>query len=501
MKSHNINYNKITTEEEEEEFSPELDIKIDNFDFFNQEIFDEINDAREFPDKYAEKLELILKNLKTKDEKFLFLESVPFIYNDLYNSLNDAIKFLKSQKKLPSLTFLNSIADACDNLVDELVSNINNKNTNLTFEKRINNYGQSLGENYEIITWDMPDPEFLVINLILSDEDKSKLTRKVIFNPNLKYIGLSTGVFPPSKICSIINFCEEFYNEENPNPNPNIDQNKIKEKKNIYNSKTVPSKISKINPKEKGQIKLAKNSQIQNNDKNKPLRNKNDNRIINNNINNNNLRNPPKKNILKSIFDYDLDNFDEEEFFEKEFDTNYGKYEKEKNSHKKLFKTSATNENGQQTTITTTIVENVDKNGIKRGYYVEKEDNVNAETKNYINKKENERDKNERIEKEKRDMKILKDMERKEKERIEKQKYDKNRIKEIPIKLKGKKEFDENEYFDDEQYDDPNAELPEGAVGMHVKHKTITDSNGEPSISVTKTITYPDGSIQQFVNP
>ena len=93
-------------------------------------------------------------------------------------------------------------------------------------------------------------------------------------------------------------------------------------------------------------------------------------------------------------------------------------------------------------------------------------------------------------------------MEKKEKERIEKQKYDRNRIKEIPIKLKGKKEFDENEYFDDEQYDvDPNAELPEGAVGMHVKHKTITDSNGEPSISVTKTITYPDGSQQIFVNP
>ena len=99
-------------------------------------------------------------------------------------------------------------------------------------------------------------------------------------------------------------------------------------------------------------------------------------------------------------------------------------------------------------------------------------------------------------------MKILKDMEKKEKERIEKQKYDRNRIKEIPIKLKGKKDFDENEYFDDEQYDvDPNVELPEGAVGMHVQSKTITDSNGEPSIAITKIITYPDGSIQQFVNP
>ena len=429
MKSQNINNNKILTEDKEEEFCTELDINIDNFNFFNQEILDEINEAREFPDKYAEKLELILKNLKTEDETFLFLESVPFIYNDLYNSLNDAINFLKTQKKLPCLQFLNSIADACDNLVDEYVRNINYKNNNLTFEKRINNYGQSYGENYEIIVWDMPDPEFLVINLILSDEDKSKFSRKVIFNPNLKYIGLSTGVFPPNKICSIINFCEEFYNEENP-----IDvQNKIKDKKNIYNSKTISSKISKINPKEMVQIKLAKNSQIKNNNKNIPLRNQNNKKNINNNIDNSNLRNPPKKNMIKSIFDYDLENFDEEEFFEKEFDTNYGKYEKEKNSHKKLFKTTATNENGQQATITTTIIENVDKNGIKRGYFVEKEDKVNVETKNYINNKENEKERNERIEKEKRDMKILKDMERKEKERIEKDKYNKKRIKEIPI--------------------------------------------------------------------
>ena len=501
MKSHNINYNKIITEEEEEEFYPELDIKINDFDFFNQEILDEINDAREFPDKYAEKLELILNNLKTKDEKFLFLESVPFIYNDLYNSLNDAIKFLKSQKKLPSLMFLDSMADACDKLVDEYVTNINYKNNNLTFEKRINNYGQSSGENYEIITWDMPDPEFLVINLILSDEDKSKFTRKVIFNPNLKYIGLSSGVFPTNKICSIINFCEDFYDEQN----PNVEQNKKKEKKNTYISKIISSKISKINPKEKGKIKLAKNSKIENNDKNIPLRNKNNSKNINNNNKNINLRNPPKKNITRSIFDYDLENFDEEEFFEKEFDTNYGKYEKEKNSHKKLLRTTSTNENGQQTTIITTIVENVDKNGIKRGYFLEKEENVNFEAKNYINNKENEKEREERIEKEKRDMKILKEMERKEKEKIEKEKYNyynKKRIKEIPIKLRGKKEFDENEYFDDEQFDiDPNADLPEGAVRMHVQQKTITDSNGEPTLEVTKTITYPDGHIQQFVNP
>jgi hypothetical protein len=510
-------------EEEEEKYIPEIDIEIDDFDQFDEQIFNEINQAREFPDQYVLKLEDILNSIKSKETNYLFLENAAFLYDDLLGSLEDSIKFLKSQKKLPGFKRHWSITDSCERLLYEYVYDQNYKNNNNTFEKRIKEYGQPYGENYEIINYDMFDPEFIVINLILGDGDRNKFERKVIFNPNLQYIGISSGILPPNKVCTIINCCEEFFGiNENV---PKEIQNKYKSKKNNYNSKTIKSKKSnnylrevpdfnwKNQKTKKNEVKKYKAVKKVKKDKKKEDFRKYDEIKTNSNIlrgkkqniaNNVIIKDQPDSQTINdafNAFDYDLGNFDEEEFFEKEFDTNYGKYEKEKNSHKKLFKTSATNENGQQTTITTTIVENVDKNGIKRGYYVEKEDNVNVETKNYINKKENERDKNERIEKEKRDMKILKDMERKEKERIEKQKYDKNRIKEIPIKLKGKKEFDENEYFDDEQYDDPNAELPEGAVGMHVKHKTITDSNGEPSISVTKTITYPDGSIQQFVNP
>ena len=83
-------------------------------------------------------------------------------------------------------------------------------------------------------------PEFLVVNLILSDGDKSKFERKALFNPNWKYVGINSGMIEPNKVCTIINFLEDFYfiNEMIPFEI----QNKFKDKKTIYNSKIIPNK-------------------------------------------------------------------------------------------------------------------------------------------------------------------------------------------------------------------------------------------------------------------
>ena len=100
-------------------------------------------------------------------------------------------------------------------------------------------------------------------------------------------------------------------------------------------------------------------------------------------------------------------------------------------------------------------------------------------------------------------MKILKDIEKKEKERIQKE-NNKKKIKEIPIKLKGKKiENDERENQGEDYtytYIEDNHNLPDGAIEMQVQQKTITDSNGEPALEITKTITYEDGSVQKIVD-
>jgi len=44
-----------------------------------------------------------------------------------------------------------------------------------------------------------------------------------------------------------------------------------------------------------------------------------------------------------------------------------------------------------------------------------------------------------------------------------------------------------------------DMELPENAVSMQVKQKTITDSNGELVLIIRKTITYEDGSVKTLI--
>ena len=501
-------------EEEEEKYIPEIDIEIDDFYQFDEEIFNEINLAREFPEQYVLKLEDILNSIKSKETNYLFLENAAFLYDDLLGSLEDSIKFLKSQKKLPGFKRHDSITDSCERLLYEYVYDQNYKNNNNTFEKRIKEYGHPYGENYEIINYDMFDPEFIVINLILGDGDRSKFERKLIFNPNLQYIGICSGILPPNKVCTIISFCEEFFGI-----NENIPEevkNKYKSKKNNYNSKTIKSKksnnylrevpdfkwqnlkqkkketkkhktVKKEKKKEKKIEDFRKYDEIKTN--NNILRGKKQN-IANNVI----IKDQPDSQTLNNAFnafDYDLENFDEEEFFEKEFDTNYGKIEKEKNSSKKMIITTTTTENGIQKIFHTTIVENVDKNGLKKGYYIEEEEKNG--NKYIIDDKT--------LEKEKKDMKILKEMERKEKERIASEKYKKG-IKQIPIKINGKKsEIGEAEYLNeiDNTEKDENENLPEGAVKVEVQKKNITDSNGEPVVEITKTIIYEDGSVQKII--
>lgn len=481
--SQNINNNEALSEEE---YYPE--IEINDFDKFDLEILEEINFARESPSEYALKLEDILKSIKDEKTTYLFLENASFIYTDLIGSLTESINFLKKQKKLPSLSFHPSLLDSCENLLYEYLYNPNYKNTNSTFENRLKSCGQPFGENYEIMCYDMFDPEFIVINLILSDGDKKKFERNVIFNPKIKYIGIISGFLNPTKICTIINCSEELlYIDE---PVTQEIEKEFKTRKALYNSKDIPTKRAKYFSNQK--LDINQKQKVKSNEKN--IKQKNTNILRNNNNTkniSNNLRNPPNRIKSQNNIDSDLDYFGELDFYEKEFDTNYGKYEKDKNSYKKMFKTVSTTENGVQRTIITRIVENVDSNGIKKGYYIEEEEKNGDQ---YIKGRDSGK-----IEIGKKDMKINKYMEKRGNERISNEKYQK-RIKEIPIKIKGKiGDINEREYFD-EGSNEINYELPDGAIDLKEEKKTITDSNGEPAVEITKTITYEDGSVQRFVD-
>ena len=451
----------------------------ENFKSFNQEILNEINYAREKPEEYIIKLEDIKNSLPTKNEKFLYIDDIPYIYQNLYSSLENAISFLKTQKKLQKLVYLPQISNACEELKKELISNgkskdnKNNANENIKFKERINKYGKTFGENYEIIGYNLLDPEFIILNLILSDDDLSKLGRKIIFNPNIKYIGMNAnfGDKDNNNNFFIIIFSEDFC-ENSKNDETLI--NKYKNKNRNYISKTIFYKTRNTYIDKEDQIKLDnKINNLINSVKKYKIKNKipkQKNKYKNRNKKNYEQNHKIKNDIYFNYYTHRKNlylDYDEDELFETEFEKKWGKIEKDKNFQKKIFTTSTTTENGLNTTIISEIFENV-QNGVKKGYFTEQ-----RKMKNYDKSW-----RNENAEKEKRDMTILKDMERREKERM--YKINKN----------------ENKRNIERSEDD---ELPEGVVDIQVNKKNIVDSEGNPAVEIIKTITYEDGSVQNII--
>ena len=309
---------------------PTLNNNKDYFKSFNQEVLNEINYAREKPEEYILKLEDIKNNLSSKDEKYLYIDNIPYIYKNLFASLENAISYLKTQKKLPKLICLPQISSVCQDLKAELVSkdNIIEKDENNKFKECMNKYGNSFGENYEIIGYNLLDPEFIVLNLILGDGDYSKLGRKIIFNPNLKYIGIDAYFLDENHNFHILVFSEDFIEKTK-----SIEalKNKYKNKNPTYISKVIfyecrtnyieKEDDNKINNIINSAKKSRKKYKSGNKYKSSKLRHKNKRKI-----NFDEYNNKIKNDIYYNYYTHNLnDNFDENELFETEFENKWGK--------------------------------------------------------------------------------------------------------------------------------------------------------------------------------
>ena len=481
-------------------------MKIRDFYSFSLQILNEINYAREHPDEFIEKLEELKESIEDPKDNCLFIENVPFIYNNLSGSLNDAIKFLENQEELPKLIYNKTITQACDYLLDELVSHdgLDDENANeYSLENRLSKFGQPFGENYELIDYGMFDPEFIVINFILGDGDKNKFERNIIFNPKVKYIGIASGILSSEKICTIINFCEEFF-ELNETLPDNIEK-KYSKQIPSFNTKTINNYSGKTgkstnierytsNTKKEGNTEeqfteeintkkgnsgnvfsVKKTEYIKRRESIKDIddyrnkqKEKKDARLP--------LRRKKTKNEPKNMIDFfNDDDFDEDDFFDKEFDIDFDDdFKNKKNASKKTTTTTmtSTDENGNKKTIVTTVTEEIDKKGNKKKEFYEEEENNDNEDgkykqikgkKNKIKEKENKKKKiNEEEENEEEEEEIIKKNNKKEKEKKNNDNLNKmnnkdnikykKKIIEIPSKLKpkkGEKEIDNNNNDED----------------------------------------------------
>ena len=454
----------------DKEINPAMRIR--DFYSFSFQILNEINFAREHPDEFLEKLKELKETVEDSKDNCLYIDNVPFVYNNLIGSLNDAIKFLENQRGLPRLKYNRTITQACDYLLDELVAHDgldDETANNYSLENRLNKFGHPLGESYELIDYGMFDPEFIVINFVLGDGDRNKFERKVIFNPNVKHIGIASGILSSEKICTIINCCEEFYDLYEKIPD-NV-QRKYNRLTPSFNTKTINNYSGKSgnstnverytsNTKKEGNVEEQFTEEINTKRGDSgdvfsvkkteefikrresfrdPNKNKDKNRDARIPLRKKKTKNEPK--FMIDFFDDDED-FDEDDFFDKEFDINFGPHFGDKNNKKSSKKTTTTttttDENGVKKTVVTTVTEEIDDKGRKKREYFEEhpdEDDEENRKKNRRNKMQerNERENEEELKRER------------ERERQDNIKY-KKKIEEIPVNLKPKMGDNKEEY-------------------------------------------------------
>ena len=455
----------------EKEFNPAL--KIRDFYSFSLQILNEINYAREHPDEFVEKLKELQGSIEDSKDNCLFIENVPFIYTNLSGSLNDAIKFLENQNELPKLIYNKTITQACDYLLDELVSHdgLDDENANdFSLENRLSKFGHPFGENYELIDYGMFDPEFIVINFILGDGDKNKFERNIIFNPKVKYVGIASGILSSEKICTIINFCEEYYDLYEKIP-ANIEK-KYSKLTPSFNTKTINNYSGKTgkstnverytsNTKKEGNTEEQFTEEINTkkgdsgnvfsvkkteyikrresikdiDDYRKKQKDKKDARLS---LRNKKTKNEPNNKI--DFFNDDEDDFDDDDFFDKEFDMDFDKdfKGKKKTSKKTTTTKTITDKNGLKKTVVTTVTEEIDGSGnTKKELYEEEEkEDINDKYRQIKGRKKKIKEEQKR----EKENKIIKKQENEEQEEYEEEEEENNNINNIKIEQKKEKE-------------------------------------------------------------
>ena len=206
------NNNTKKTEEKEKE-PPKKNKNLINFAVFNEKIITEINLARIKPSEYAAKLERI--STQVKDNKIL-VDDQEMILKEGTEIFDEAIQYLLNISPLEPFILEEGLSKSAEELLSVLIiqEGINMKDIQQNMydlEKRLDHFGVYFGEFCEVLDYGCLDPEWVVINFILGDGDESRKDRKNIFNPLLKYIGITSGILPSTKKCTIINFVQYYF--------------------------------------------------------------------------------------------------------------------------------------------------------------------------------------------------------------------------------------------------------------------------------------------------
>jgi hypothetical protein len=220
--------------------------KIINFSKFSNEVLRELNKARRYPVSYARKLRKLIddnyKEIKKNGhiQGILNFKGYAINLKDKKSSFEEAIKFLMGQPAQQPFIEKEKLYKSANDLLNILILHdgligSNNKDSLfnsklLDTKSRISKYGVCIGESKEILDYGSFDPEQVVLNLIVCDGNPTKKTREIIFSSKFKFAAVCSGITPSDKVCTVINFCEMFFQKGDIIPGVLLKTNKINPK-------------------------------------------------------------------------------------------------------------------------------------------------------------------------------------------------------------------------------------------------------------------------------
>ena len=181
----------------------------------------------ESKNKLDSKMQLLHLNLGQLQEDILkFINNIRAQPNNYFELLrkenpkpneemNNLLKFLYKIKKekIPPFTMNNDICKCSDDILNYIIIYDEGKNklhflynnkSNYSLKTRLIRVGKKNVDNEEFIIFEKKNPKSIILDLLLNDPNMNKL-----FDPKFTLIGISCGILPSDRLCTIIDIVEE----------------------------------------------------------------------------------------------------------------------------------------------------------------------------------------------------------------------------------------------------------------------------------------------------
>ena len=177
---------------------------------FLSELVQEINKVRSNPSSYADIIDSYKQHFQGKILR-LPNSNVGIKTQEGADGYDECARFLRSaepaEPQIPSKG-LTKIANELLVVVQRDPSEINTVDMNSIIDK----YGSFVGSFNRVMECGGATPEQVVINLLVSDGDRSRSQRDALLNKSLKRVGVASGKHDIYRVATVIIFCTKFEN-------------------------------------------------------------------------------------------------------------------------------------------------------------------------------------------------------------------------------------------------------------------------------------------------